>query len=926
MQLLPPTFCSQFIASAGTYANLVNFFAQAIIENPVNPLKSAYAPSFLAAYRASIQQAFQEYPSQCARFWTVWTFAFSAAIVFGTIVTRGPQSPLASNAMKELDDACRLFSKAAAHSRCAAQALPILMKLSEKAHASPAAALNERPSQQLGQQWSIKVEQDDDELEIFAGKTRFVSTKRASGLPVDYPEASASASSSSNSNTYLVAGSTEQQTAQLYHPEPTADWVHSASNRGSRYDMHRSDNSGTPSASTSVPTQLWRQPQSSDYAYAPQHHRRTRVQTVLVQPKKSIRIVAKEREGRGEVHHWTVNVNSNSDLLTTYKHHRLNALGRSMTDLHHQFSSHRRKEHIKRAERRYKTHPRNQKNNHPIPKPKGRAGRKDGYKLIEAMGLVDRKEHYNALVDRVHMLADRYLKDNVTISGQDKLLVQNIMRKAQSTSRTLQKFDQGWPVYDMLAQYLRNRNAYNKKKKHKSSCFHRLADLVDTGDSSDSDSNATDLDLDSTDSDSDSMHSDLDSRQRHHDTASEDEETDFQGFGNSNCHQTKKARLTQIGKRLPRKPPTSKLAALTSSQKAPSKKSSNMCMVRKSKAPQSRLKPKETESVKQSGKRKDKDRYDSARDKTGSKQVSVPEPDEPAQDSGLEALDNTNTSDRISGASSIFDSPARDAHPSVFDQDSDDDELEPLDDCDDNSKFVSAHDIPTICPKHHCNDEIPRSPSSKLYDALENYVKLTRTQGHSTVRSLTLSFSICAMIKDGVQREIHLNDAVERGWPVLEVDFTQIPARVYELKERLDIIIFASPSSIHDLKASPFSDFLKDMAADNFTLQRLADVPIFNKESRILANAMPGYIMLGVWDDQRERAKLNEAKEKQRPTNGVTQPSWMLKMFRDTPSPTQNEDVTDPVVRRKPKKVVQTVAPTKTHQTRLRTSTIHGHA
>ncbi|KAG2120144.1 hypothetical protein DEU56DRAFT_918474 [Suillus clintonianus] len=675
----------------------------------------------------------------------------------------------------------------------------------------------------------------------------------------------------------------------------------------------------------------------------------------------------------------------------TDKHHRLNALGRSMTDLHHQFSSHRRKEHIKRAERRYKTHPRHQKNNHPIPKPKGRAGRKDGYKLIEAMGLVDRKEHYNALVDRVHMLADRYLKDNVTILGQDKLLVQNIMRK------------------------------------------HRLADLVDTGDSSDSDSNATDLDLDSTDSDSDSMHSELDSRQRHHDTASEDEETDFQGFGNSNCHQTKKARLTQIGKRLPRKPPTSKLAALTSSQKAPSKKSSNMRMVRKSKAPQSRLKPKETESVKQFGKRKDKDedysdsdvptikfrrlkRYDSARDKTGSKQVSVPEPDEPAQDLGLEALDNTNTSDRISGASSIFDSPARDAHPSVFDQDSDDDELEPLDDCDDNSKFVSAHDIPTICPKHHCNDEIPRSPSSKLYDALENYVKLTRTQGHSTVRSLTLSFSICAMIKDGVQREIHLNDAVERGWPVLEVDFTQIPARVYELKERLDIIIFASPSSIHDLKASPFSDFLEDMAADNFTLQRLADVPIFNKESRILANAMPGYygpkgkaiikasllrmyppeftpsnlfnplrtekfleyfgvrlvgaelisrdlgvdmseacgiasqslphgaylfpdddddieldeilhsIMLGVWDDRRERAKLNEAKEKQRPTNGVAQPSWMLKMFRDTPSPTQNEDVTDPVVRRKPKKVVQTVAPTKTHQTRLRTSTTHGHA
>jgi hypothetical protein len=44
-------------------------------------------------------------------------------IVFGTIVTRGPRSPLASNAMKELDDACVLFSRAAVHSRRAAQAL-----------------------------------------------------------------------------------------------------------------------------------------------------------------------------------------------------------------------------------------------------------------------------------------------------------------------------------------------------------------------------------------------------------------------------------------------------------------------------------------------------------------------------------------------------------------------------------------------------------------------------------------------------------------------------------------------------------------------------------------------------------------------------------------------------------------------------------
>lgn len=44
-------------------------------------------------------------------------------IVFGTIVTRGPRSPLASNAIKELDAACVLFTKAAVLSRRAAKAL-----------------------------------------------------------------------------------------------------------------------------------------------------------------------------------------------------------------------------------------------------------------------------------------------------------------------------------------------------------------------------------------------------------------------------------------------------------------------------------------------------------------------------------------------------------------------------------------------------------------------------------------------------------------------------------------------------------------------------------------------------------------------------------------------------------------------------------
>ncbi|KAF7303857.1 Zn(2)-C6 fungal-type domain-containing protein [Mycena indigotica] len=185
-----------------------SFFAQAIIEQPVNPLKSAYAPSFLAAYRASatilksVRDQFEITPIACARFWTMWTFAFSSAVVFGTVVTRGPRSPLANAAMTELEQACILFSKAAVHSRRAMKALPILTKLSEKARHALVAAQNDPMGGDDkggllwnmqgvlgpgGQPVQVKTEELDDELTIFAGHTRFVSGQLQRGSPVKFP-------------------------------------------------------------------------------------------------------------------------------------------------------------------------------------------------------------------------------------------------------------------------------------------------------------------------------------------------------------------------------------------------------------------------------------------------------------------------------------------------------------------------------------------------------------------------------------------------------------------------------------------------------------------------------------------------------------------------------------------------------------------
>ncbi|TFK21657.1 hypothetical protein FA15DRAFT_672344 [Coprinopsis marcescibilis] len=160
-----------------------SFFAQAIIDHPKNPLKSPYAPSFLAAYRASstilksVQEHFTLWPQSSSRFWTMWTFAFSASVVFGTVVTRGPRSPLAKSAMRELEQACILFSKASVYSMRATKALPILKKLSEKARYALSAAQSD-PSGDNGLHWTIKQEDTEDELAIFAGHTRFVNAKR----------------------------------------------------------------------------------------------------------------------------------------------------------------------------------------------------------------------------------------------------------------------------------------------------------------------------------------------------------------------------------------------------------------------------------------------------------------------------------------------------------------------------------------------------------------------------------------------------------------------------------------------------------------------------------------------------------------------------------------------------------------------------
>ncbi|EPQ56096.1 hypothetical protein GLOTRDRAFT_39622, partial [Gloeophyllum trabeum ATCC 11539] len=167
-----------------------SFFAQAVIEHPEDPLKSRYATSFVSAYNASsvilntISNQYEVCPDLVARFWTVWTYAFSAAVVFGTVVTRGPQSALAPSAAEELEKARVMFMRAARLSQRAAKALPVIVKLCEKARDALSQYRADSHSAPVGTAGSVTPEDREDELTIFAGHTRLVSTRRCDSAKV----------------------------------------------------------------------------------------------------------------------------------------------------------------------------------------------------------------------------------------------------------------------------------------------------------------------------------------------------------------------------------------------------------------------------------------------------------------------------------------------------------------------------------------------------------------------------------------------------------------------------------------------------------------------------------------------------------------------------------------------------------------------
>ncbi|RDB23841.1 putative transcriptional regulatory protein C1F7.11c [Hypsizygus marmoreus] len=186
------------------------FFAQAMSEHPLDPLQSPYGKSVSAAYASACvvlddtRTQFYKKPLLCARVWRIWSLAFSATIIIGTIAIRGLHLNLSPPAFEQFESACEIFGSAAETSSRAARAMPILQVMLQKAYEA-----RERYNQR--REPVLHETQAEDELSIFSGRTRLVNPEQSLASPVIGPSVLKPHSGSSN-RTYV------EPTA--FHPPP----------------------------------------------------------------------------------------------------------------------------------------------------------------------------------------------------------------------------------------------------------------------------------------------------------------------------------------------------------------------------------------------------------------------------------------------------------------------------------------------------------------------------------------------------------------------------------------------------------------------------------------------------------------------------------------------------------------------------------
>ncbi|EAU90340.1 hypothetical protein CC1G_09022 [Coprinopsis cinerea okayama7 len=174
------------------------FFAQALEDNPNDPMGSKYAPSVLAAYRSAmtfvalIESLFKQHPQLTERMWFLFTHVFSCAIVLGSIAVKS-RMQLAPSALTYLDLAYQLFDQVSDTTRTS-KILPILQKMRDRAQTALSGAAsngangalpNDPASRLAFFSPPIKTEETEMTMELSAlgGMTRLVARRTTPSSP-----------------------------------------------------------------------------------------------------------------------------------------------------------------------------------------------------------------------------------------------------------------------------------------------------------------------------------------------------------------------------------------------------------------------------------------------------------------------------------------------------------------------------------------------------------------------------------------------------------------------------------------------------------------------------------------------------------------------------------------------------------------------
>ncbi|KZP08682.1 hypothetical protein FIBSPDRAFT_1052268 [Athelia psychrophila] len=160
-----------------------SYFARAIHEEPINPLKHEYGPSVMASYRSAyrmvcgLKDLYDDHQETAKQQRYFWSGMFSACVVLAALIIESPGSSLSQEAAPGLELAVRFFEMVCSNEGWAQSALTMLQKLLKRSQTTFVAFHSNSP-----QHFVLPNENDaePDELAILAGRQSIITPRPAS--------------------------------------------------------------------------------------------------------------------------------------------------------------------------------------------------------------------------------------------------------------------------------------------------------------------------------------------------------------------------------------------------------------------------------------------------------------------------------------------------------------------------------------------------------------------------------------------------------------------------------------------------------------------------------------------------------------------------------------------------------------------------